>query len=208
MMIKTECVFGRGANVSKNLRAEQICKSKKAVPAKKIFITHGKKSNFCNQLLHKISNKKISEKIHSHHKNKNLFDNEINIDQSNSPINDFSLNEFHHIKSENLSIHSIKNSENFHIEKTTVPNLTLIELHNLIKKISLSFNENKMNSSFYVSQGLFKNAHFSLCCNKNDLDIVLLNARPEAVDVLKQHQNYLSKKLAAKEINLQNLVFK
>jgi hypothetical protein len=109
----------------------------------------------------------------------------------------------------NLESH-IKNTTNIDgivIEKAALSSKYIDEINHLVKKLTLSFSAKKSESCFFIKDGIFKNARFNLYCQDKNLDLVLAHAKPEAIDLINRHQDYLATKLAKKEINLRKLVF-
>lgn len=205
-MIKTAYVIGRGLNVS---RTPPPSIKKHPTPKKtQNELPRAKTSNnFKNLMLRQIPRKKIDHKKNVSEKNNNnaLFDvnnkNEINekLPREKENCDQYNILYRHCTSS--------KNSDNLMVDKIAISGHVVDEINNLIKKINLSFNEKKQESSFFISEGIFENAHFKLHCDNNNLDITMLNAQRQAADLMYENQAYLAAQLANKEINLRRLVF-
>lgn len=94
------------------------------------------------------------------------------------------------------------------VEKAVISFAQVEEIHALVKKLSLSFNSKKKESSFFIQEGIFSDTKFSLIAHDKNLDIVLTNASSDACTLLAQHRNTLAKKLLKNGITLGSVLFK
>lgn len=205
MTIKTVCVIGRGLNVS---RTPPPCNKKNLTLNKpKRELVTKKSNNFKNYMVRQIPTRKIQPRNSTSEKTKMipLFDaNSKNELYEKIPQEKYNGEHFQLINQQGNVSEKI---DNLMIDKSALSSQVIDNINYLVKKINLSFNEKKQESSFFISEGIFENAHFKLHCDNNNLDITMLNAHRQATDLLNDNQAYLAAQLATKEINLRRLVF-
>lgn len=85
--------------------------------------------------------------------------------------------------------------------------LTVDEVNRLIKKMTLSFSNQKNESSFYVKDGIFNGAHFIVQKKEQELALIISQSSQQARVLLQQKEHLLATRLKKHGINLGSIRF-
>lgn len=181
--------------------------SKKILPPKNLDVSKKFSLLFSKKLMmeKKIPNAVKISKNKVYQDKKFSIKPEDNFAQKNTPENLLSPSKI--VITENSPV----NENNTRINSSDASSICLAkieELHALVKKLTLNFNLKKTESTFYIQEGIFGGAKFTVLSKDKNIDIVVNHASTDASALLSRHRNLLSKNLSEKEIKLQSLLFK